>query len=138
MLTTGPGQTPFNDHPHNQERVQSFTRWVREHLVGLAESLPPRSPLLILLDQDLAYAENPFSATLAPRGIDYDVMYVTARTAGITRQGYSHILIPATFAPDLKRKIPSGVKVIVSNSGWLRELPSPGIPKATPDHSPMP
>jgi hypothetical protein len=94
--------------------------------------------LLILLDQDLAYAENPFSATLAPRGIDYDVMYVTARTAGITRQGYSHILIPATFAPDLKRKIPSGVKVIVSNSGWLRELPSPGIPKATPDHSPMP
>jgi hypothetical protein len=129
MMTTGPRSTPLmpGAHPHNQERVESFTRWVRQHLEGLADSIPPPTKLLILLDQDRPYVENPFSKTLASHDIHYDVIYVTPKTASIPADRYSYILIPADFPADLKSKIPSNKKIIVDSASWLSEIPSKAI-----------
>lgn len=117
MMTTGPGQTPFSAHPHNQERVQSFTRWVREQLGTLATLAPPLSPVLVVLDQDRPYVENPFAATLASLGIGYDVIYLAAASPMPSMNGYSKLLVPPDFANQLKGKLPSGKMVITDPMG---------------------
>jgi hypothetical protein len=126
MMTTGPRGNPLipGKQPHDQERVESFARWVREHFADLPDLAPPRTPLLIVLDEDADYVENPFSKTLTAHGIDYDVLYVSAKTTSIPAHGYSYVLVPQGFPAALQSKIRPGRTIIVEEPGWFDKIPS--------------
>lgn len=122
LATAPPHGNP--DLRHTPARVDAFTRWVGAHRSELDEIQPEQAHVLILVDREAIFFENPFAPVLSNLGIPYDIQYVGAKDFDIPLGDYEHILLPSQTSPEIMERVRTDGRVIFENdeSYWLDRI----------------
>jgi len=122
LATAPPHGNP--DLRHTPARVDAFTRWVGGHRGLLEDMQPERAHVLILVERDAIYFENPFAPVLSNLGIPYDIQYVGAKDIVIPLGDYEYILLPSQTSPEIMERVRPDGRVIFEKdeSYWLDRI----------------
>lgn len=110
---------------HDEERIHSYLNWIKTNSDRLMELTPPTPKILILVDKESIYFENPFTDALSNHKIPYTIQYVNETTKNISFDTYKYILIPGNFSPALASRLAkknSSVLWEKEQPDWLEKL----------------
>lgn len=122
LATAPPHGNP--DLRHTPERVDAFSRWVSGHREDLDKLQPERAHVLILVDREAIYFENPFAPVLSNLGIPYDIQYIGAEDGNVPLGEYEHILLPGQTSPELVKRFELEKRVVFEKGEgyWLDRI----------------